>query len=445
MSETAPDRRERGRIMTGTDKKTCFVIQGFGEKTDFPTGRKLNLDASYQVIKEAIEEAGLRCIRADEIQHSGIIDEPMYEHLLRADLVIADLSTYNVNAAYELGVRYALRPYATIVVAEEGLQRPFDVSHMVIRHYKHLGEDIGAAEAKRFKRDLKQAALDIVAATKTDSPVYTFLKTLKPPVEGTLLTSLIKIGAAVGIGKADEMLDTPVDSSAKALLENARAAMAVDDFAEAKRLLGAILKIRPNDDYIRQQLALATYKSKQPDPESALIEAQMILGDLRPDVSNDPETLGLWGAVHKRLWEAKSERKDLDTSVDAYERGFHLKSDYYNGINLAFVLNIRAVEEDKDGQAAQAIADFVAARRVRAAVLATCRNASPKTDDEKYWLPATAWEAAVGLGEGPEAEKWEKEAKSAASKPWMYKTTTDQIAKLSALLATSPLRHLPQK
>jgi hypothetical protein len=33
-------------------RKTCFVVQGFGKKTDFTDGRKLNLDASYQVIKE---------------------------------------------------------------------------------------------------------------------------------------------------------------------------------------------------------------------------------------------------------------------------------------------------------------------------------------------------------------------------------------------------------
>ena len=48
-----------------TGQKTCFVVQGFGEKTDLATGRALNLDASYEVIKEAVEAAGLRCIRAD--------------------------------------------------------------------------------------------------------------------------------------------------------------------------------------------------------------------------------------------------------------------------------------------------------------------------------------------------------------------------------------------
>jgi hypothetical protein len=97
----------------------CFVVQGFGKKTDFTDGRVLDLDASYAIIKDAVDAAGLECIRADEIVHSGTIDVPMYKQLLQADLVIADLSTYNVNAAFELGVRYGLRPRATIIVAEE--------------------------------------------------------------------------------------------------------------------------------------------------------------------------------------------------------------------------------------------------------------------------------------------------------------------------------------
>ena len=141
---------------------TCFVVQGFGKKTDYTDGRVLDLDASYEIIKEAVESAGLQCIRADEIVHSGTIDVPMYEQLLRADLVIADLSTYNVNAAFELGVRYGLRPQATIIVAEEQFKNPFDMGHIVIRRYRHLGEEIGYKEAKRFRAELKQAIDDIL-------------------------------------------------------------------------------------------------------------------------------------------------------------------------------------------------------------------------------------------------------------------------------------------
>ncbi len=65
-------------------KGTCFVVMGFGKKTDFETGRVLDLDKSYKnMIKPAAEAAGLTCIRADEIVHSGLIDVPMYEQLLK--------------------------------------------------------------------------------------------------------------------------------------------------------------------------------------------------------------------------------------------------------------------------------------------------------------------------------------------------------------------------
>ena len=160
----------------------CFVIQGFGKKTDYATGRVLNLDASYAIIKEAVEQAGHECLRADEIVHSGNIDRLMYEHLLRADVVIADLSTQNLNAAFELGVRYGLRPNATIIVAEDGFNAAFDVNHQVIRRYKHLGEDVGRTETQRFQKDLQTAIAEVVGGERVDSPVYTLLK-LRPPRE----------------------------------------------------------------------------------------------------------------------------------------------------------------------------------------------------------------------------------------------------------------------
>ena len=100
----------------------CFVVMGFGLKTDYRSGRKLDLDKSYlNLIKPAVQDAGLECVRADEIVHAGIIDIPMYEQLLTADVVVADVSTMNPNAFYELGVRHALRPRTTIIVAETEL------------------------------------------------------------------------------------------------------------------------------------------------------------------------------------------------------------------------------------------------------------------------------------------------------------------------------------
>ena len=108
-------------------KKTCFVVMGFGEKTDFQSNpqRVLDLNRTFEdIIQPAVTESGVECIRADKIIHSTVIDKPMYERLLDADLVIADLSTSNANALYELGVRHALRPYTTIVIAEQGFAFP---------------------------------------------------------------------------------------------------------------------------------------------------------------------------------------------------------------------------------------------------------------------------------------------------------------------------------
>src|SRR5215210_8193044 len=100
---------------TDTMKQRCFVVMGFGIKTDYATGRKLDLNKSYRLlIKPVIESKGLECVRADEIRHSGLIDVPMYQELLKADVVIADLSTANANAFYELGIRHALCPRTTI-------------------------------------------------------------------------------------------------------------------------------------------------------------------------------------------------------------------------------------------------------------------------------------------------------------------------------------------
>ncbi|MFZ2971380.1 MAG: tetratricopeptide repeat-containing protein [Ferribacterium limneticum] len=435
---------------------TCFVIQGFGKKTDYTDGRVLDLDASYAIIKEAVEAAGLKSIRADEIQHSTVIDVPMYEMLLQADVVIADLSTYNVNAAYELGVRYALRPRTTIVVAEEGFKNPFDVGHIAIRRYKHLGEDIGAKEAVRFKNDLKTAIMEILASNRADSPVYTFLPQLAPPqmasaqaeapapppqARGGLFT--VAVASPPGLDTDQAAAATPEAlATPKAMLDEALAkinppAGEASDFAGARALLQKVSELRPNDPFVTQQLVVATYKSKQPDAQSALIEARSIMEkSLDPVSTNDPETLGLWGAVHKRLWELHARPEDLNAAVDGYERGFSLRRDWYNGINYAFLLDLRAVEWLKAGNKDDAIADSVLARRVRSEVgrLAQAPAADKDADPKKrFWAVATLWEAALGRGDAAETARWGAEVEALAVPQWMQDTRLDQGRKLVEL------------
>jgi hypothetical protein len=478
-------------------KKTCFVIMGFGKKTDYQTGRVLDLDASYRnMIKPAVEEAGLECIRADEIVHSGVIDVPMYQQIFTADVVVADLSTANSNAFYELGVRHAMRPATTIIIAEDQFVYPFDVNHSAIRKYKHLGEDIGFAEVMRFRALLTDAIKKIAEKPDPDSPVYTFLNGLNPPGFPE------KKEDRGGPAQESPAAARQNDQTLSVLMEQAADAKRRKDFDGAKRLWGVVrdmMRPKPPDDgdaesdviaphedpYIVQQLALVTYKGaeeaakkarkKEPPPtpaeeeairarlRAAYEEASELLETLSPHTSNDTETLGLWGAVHKRLWEltrgdspAEAE-KHLDEAVRSYERGFYLRNDHYNGINFAFLLNARAAET---ADRAQAVADYVQARRVRNEVLSICEewlksNPPPKAEEageqavtqylsSKYWVVATKAEAQLGTGKSPLAETTYDEAYSFAPEEWMIDSTKEQRQKLERLLeeSRSPLRFV---
>jgi hypothetical protein len=415
---------------------------GFGKKTDYATGRVLDLDKSYSyIIKPAAEEAGLACKRADEIVHSGTIDVPMFEQLLTADVVIADVSTSNPNAFYELGVRHALRPYTTITMAEDKMVFPFDISHMAIQKYHHLGEDIGYGEAVRMKGALKAAILTILDNPTKDSPVYTFFADLEPPMRKILAQAVAQAAPAASFSPAaapPSAGDAATTQTVSELLKQADAALNSSDFITAKSLLKVVRGIAPKDPFVAQKLALATYKSKSPTPIQALEDACAILSELKPETSTDTETLGLWGAVHKRVWDLTGQRANLDGAIFGYEKGFSLKNDYWNGINLAFLYNVRAAAST----GRDAIADQVLAERTRRQVLAICEavldgETAGGPLPEKYWLFATMAEAWLGLGEKQKADDYLAKASAIASaRPkWMLESTQEQLEKLSKLLA----------
>lgn len=154
-------------------KPICFVIMGYGEKPDYPRSRVLNLDKTYNaIIKPAVESAGYKCIRSDEIKHSGLIDNPMYSNLLKADLVIADISTLNANALYELGIRHGIRAFSTIIMAQKDEQIPFDVNHVCVFRYKHSGDDIEYTEALKCQKELEELIKVVSENKEIDSPFY---------------------------------------------------------------------------------------------------------------------------------------------------------------------------------------------------------------------------------------------------------------------------------
>jgi hypothetical protein len=430
---------------------SCFVIMGFGEKTDFQSNpqRVLNLNRTYDnIIKPAVTEAGHTCVRADEIIHSTVIDKPMYDNLFEADLVIADLSTSNANTIYQLGVRHTLRPHRTIVMAENNFFFPFDINHLGILKYEHLGRDIAFGEVLRVRGILKEKIASVMSSPEIDSPVYLFMPTLKP---ASIAAADPAVASAKVLPPAASAPQTDPNSFAY-LLESFRTAKSrairPADWKEPLELLTRLKTMQPTDPYILQQMALAIYKHEQPDKMESLIQAKMILRDLAPQTSSDAESIGLWGAIHKRLWEEFRRDDDLNEAIQAYARAYYIKNDYYNGINYAFMLNVRAFFSTGE----EAWTDRVLARRVRKDVLVICdrllQAVPPPDRDEVYWIEATKVEALFGSGRRDEAEqlqsqiiaRQEERARSGdqvtAYDPtgWMEESLANQIDKLAKLL-----------
>ncbi|SRR6266568_6205080 len=396
-------------------RPVCFVVMGFGKKTDYESGRTLDLDATYEaIIKPAADKENLRCIRADEIMHSGVIDLEMYEMLLRADLVIADISTGNVNALYELGVRHALRPHSTIIMKEEAGRLHFDLDHTATFKYVHLGLDIGAREAIRASKQLGELIATVLAAKRPDSPVYTYLPKLQQP----RLT--------------DEQFDTLLDEAELAqerlstLIKNGESATRAGSHEAAAEAFIQAIQIKPDDPYLVQQLALNTYKARKPSLLSALIEARSIMERLNPNSSNDPETLGITGAIHKRIWIETRDIAQLNLAIRYYTRGYEIRRDYYNGENLGTCLDYRAeVQPDP----AEVQFDRMSARKTRESLigllLPLVNSASFEDRSDKRWIYATLANSCYALGMAKEGGEYETKFMTEKPAQWEIDTYTD--------------------
>lgn len=394
------------------DQKICFVVMGFGKKTDFETGRLLDLDATYEaIIQPAVVENNLRCIRANEIVHSGVIDVKMYEMLLRADLVIADISTGNANAIYELGVRHALRPYSTIIMKEDKGRLYFDLDHVNTFQYSHLGEDIGHKEAKRASADLGKIISEVMVNQTPDSPVYTFIPALKKPL--------------LPDAEFKELLEDAeeVETLLSTHLANADDAVKISDHAIASKEFEAALAMNPGNPYLVQQYALHRYKTKHPSEFAALKNASTIIDQLDPENSNDPETLGISGAIHKRLWGHSGDRATLDKAISFYKRGFDLRKDYYNGENAAICLEIRSVkQEDVD----EAKFDRMFAGKIRTSVIesleAAIADGGFDQRSDSLWVFATIANCHFALNEDQKAEEFERQFLDLSGAEWERQT-----------------------
>jgi hypothetical protein len=104
---------------------TCFVVMPF-----LPL-----FDAEYErVIKPSIEDAGLVCVRGDEIYTRQSILHDIWHSLRKARLVVAELSGRNPNVMYEIGLAHAIgKPIVLLTRNEEDV--PFDLRALRYLYY----------------------------------------------------------------------------------------------------------------------------------------------------------------------------------------------------------------------------------------------------------------------------------------------------------------------
>jgi hypothetical protein len=77
------------------------------------------------VITPAVEAAGFRILRADQIYGTRRVMRDVWEHIWRARVVIADVSGANPNVNYELGLCHALG-VPTVIITKQMADVPFD-------------------------------------------------------------------------------------------------------------------------------------------------------------------------------------------------------------------------------------------------------------------------------------------------------------------------------
>jgi hypothetical protein len=107
--------------------KICFYITPIGEAN---SERRQHSDLFLShIVEPAMEEFGLRVVRADHIAKAGMITTQIIEHVIKSRMAIADLSYHNANVFYELSLRHALGlPTVQIIRASDPI--PFDLNQV---------------------------------------------------------------------------------------------------------------------------------------------------------------------------------------------------------------------------------------------------------------------------------------------------------------------------
>jgi hypothetical protein len=132
---------------------TCFVVMPFHSL----------FETEYErVIRPAIEEAGLECVRGDEIYTEQAIVQDIWKSIRQSRVVVAELSGRNPNVMYEIGLAHAIgKPIVLITRNQEDV--PFDLRALRYIYYDpnnpFWGEDLRSELTKIIHKVLETPTL----------------------------------------------------------------------------------------------------------------------------------------------------------------------------------------------------------------------------------------------------------------------------------------------
>ena len=298
--------------------KTCFVVMGYGVKKIPGTLVKLNLDDVYfKFIKPVLSRNHLKSVystqayRGDEVPTSLAINKNFITSIFLADIVIADISTLNQNAIYELGLRHAMRPKSTIILCEKltiSKYSFFDISMnpQLRYHRKKIVSD------ENYRKSLQDKLEDILISCLEsntdyiDSPVFDFkLYKIKP---------LVQLDKNVHV--AGESIRTIIEKA-----ENLKENML---FKEAENQYLQVLNLSFDEDILSQYL-LCRYK-KDLSLKNLLLTLSYVNENTDLATSTNENLLGIVAAINKQIFGLTKECKFLEQARRYYKNGSNFES-----------------------------------------------------------------------------------------------------------------------
>ena len=317
--------------------KTCFVIMGFGIKNN------INLDLTYnKIIKPCIienglvpfplyEEAQYNAYRCDEICGTTSIDYKFVTCLNGADIVIADISTMNANAIYELGARHALKPRSTTLLCAKDKEHEFkffDITYVPIVFYDHDGMKLSTKSITDTIARLN-VFLDFAINSSTTLPDNPIQRAL---IENTVYPKVFHPHKSV----------YNLYLKGKQELDNS-------EFEEAERTLIELFSEDPSEENLLL-LVLAKYKKAECGRScKGLIDCiNLITENVDINNSHSEYLFGRLAAICLRIYQLSNDNEYYYLALEYYRRGSdYCKNNLYCPRNYcAMLIRIFEITDD---------------------------------------------------------------------------------------------------